>query len=75
MVYEKKGYYKDIKYLNRPNNKILFIDSNPNIHKPNAMDNVILIPEFDGKNQDQVLIDLIPFLDRKNKLNKQISYH
>lgn len=67
MVYEKKGYYKDIKYLNRPNNKILFIDSNPNIHKPNAMDNVILIPEFDGKNQDQVLIDLIPFLDHLAK--------
>lgn len=55
-------YIKDLSYLNRPIKDIIYVDfddSKVAYHK----DNAILIPYWDGDQQDRELIDLVPFLE------------
>lgn len=67
MVYEKKGYYKDLAYLNRPESKVIFLESDSAILSDKSKNNAIIIPKFDGITQDKILLDLIPFLDHLSK--------
>jgi hypothetical protein len=60
-------YIKDLTYLNRPLNEIIYIDFEDEAvkyHKENA----IILPKFQGEEEDRSLIDLVPFLERKSLL-------
>lgn len=68
-------YVKDLSYLNRPLSEIVYIDFDDEYvayHKENC----IILPKFEGQEDDRELIDLIPFLDRKfiNKFTYLIFY-
>lgn len=55
-------YIRDLSYMNRDIQDIVCIDFDPDkywFHK----DNVIKIPEWNGDNDDRVLLDLLPFLE------------
>lgn len=58
-----KSYEKDLKYLNRPLNRVIVIESKPENLKSYA-DNGIFISEFEGDTSDRTLFDLLPLLDR-----------
>lgn len=61
----KEGkYVKDLSYLNRPMSEIIYIDFDDEFVQY-QIENTILLPKFEGQNDDRELIDLIPFLDRK----------
>ena len=60
------AYIKDLSYLNRPVNDIIYIDftdEDVKFHK----DNAIILPKFEGDKEDRQLMDLLPFLERKYK--------
>lgn len=60
-------YIKDLTYMNRPLKDIIYIDYDDEVvkyHKENA----IIIPKFEGQEDDRSLYDLIPFLERKSFL-------
>lgn len=65
MTVLKDGQYiKDLTYLNRPLKEIIYVDFEDEVvkyHKENA----IILPKFEGQEDDRSLIDLIPFLERK----------
>lgn len=57
-------YIRDFSYLNRPLAEVVYIDfsdESVEYHK----DNVIVLPKFEGEEDDRELIDLMPFLERK----------
>lgn len=57
-------YIKDLTYLNRPLKEVIYVDFSDEpvkFHKENA----IILPKFEGEEDDRSLIDLIPFLERK----------
>lgn len=57
-------YIKDLSYLNRPINEVVYIDFTDDVveyHK----DNCIKLKLFEGDVDDRELIDIIPFLERK----------
>jgi len=59
-------YVKDLSYLNRPLSEIVYIDFDDEYvayHKENC----IILPKFEGQEDDRELIDLIPFLDHLAK--------
>ena len=57
-------YVKDLSYLNRPLSEIVYIDFNDE-YCEYQKENCIILPKFEGQEDDRELIDLIPFLDRK----------
>ncbi len=56
-------YEKDLKYLNRPLDKIIVIESSPD-NLVEYSDNGIFINEFKGDANDTTLLDLLPLLRR-----------
>ena len=57
-------YVKDLSYLNRPLSEIIYIDFSDE-YVEFQKENCIILPKFEGEEDDRELIDLIPFLDRK----------
>ncbi|KAF2151730.1 NIF-domain-containing protein [Myriangium duriaei CBS 260.36] len=63
--YENGKYIKDLAYLNRPLEKTLIIDTNPD-HVSNQPENAIVLPKWNGDPKDphaKDLVSLIPFLE------------
>ena len=63
--YENGKYIKDLAYLNRPLDKTLIIDTNPD-HVSNQPENAIVLPKWKGDPKDEHakdLVGLIPFLE------------
>lgn len=63
--YENGKYIKDLAYLNRPLDKTLIIDTNPD-HVSNQPENAIVLPKWRGDPKDphaKDLVGLIPFLE------------
>ncbi|KAF4552721.1 Mitochondrial import inner membrane translocase subunit tim50-like protein [Elsinoe fawcettii] len=63
--YENGKYVKDLEYLNRPLEKTLIIDTNPD-HVRNQPNNAIVLPKWTGNPKDgdaKDLVALIPFLE------------
>jgi len=61
----KEGkYVKDLTYLNRPIKEIVYIDFEDD-SVPLHLENAIILPKFDGDNEDRELYDILPFLERK----------
>lgn len=63
-VTEHGRLYRDLKYLNRDPKNIVVIDIDKKRCKKH-LENLILIPPFEGNTSDTTLMDMIPFLDRK----------
>lgn len=59
----KKGAIKGLERLNRPMEKLIFMDTSYN--NVDAPENTLIIPEWDGASQDTSLLDLIQFLTSK----------
>eukprot|EP00698_Gefionella_okellyi_P005566 TRINITY_DN1506_c0_g1_i2.p1 TRINITY_DN1506_c0_g1~~TRINITY_DN1506_c0_g1_i2.p1 ORF type:complete len:306 (-),score=67.54 TRINITY_DN1506_c0_g1_i2:530-1447(-) len=57
-----KDNVKDLQYLNRPLDKVVTIDWNPQSVKTHP-ENAILVDRFVGQKDDTALLDLIPFLE------------
>ncbi|KAF2224828.1 hypothetical protein BDZ85DRAFT_214500 [Elsinoe ampelina] len=71
--YENGKYVKDLEYLNRPLEKTLIIDTNPD-HVRNQPNNAIVLPKWTGKPGDgdaKDLVALIPFLEYIATMNIQ----
>jgi import inner membrane translocase subunit TIM50 len=62
MVLSGKKYIKDIKYLNRDPRRVIVIDRSKDI-VPKNKDNVIVLKDFDGDQNDRALYQLIGLLD------------
>ena len=62
MVIEGNKYVKDLKYLNRPINRIIVIDDKHERLKK-CPDNSIFIDNFHGQTEDNTLNELLPLLD------------
>lgn len=63
MVYSAGEYYKDLKYLNRDLKNVVLLESNPSsivLQKENA----IFIPNWEGKEDDKALFEILPLLER-----------
>jgi TFIIF-interacting CTD phosphatase-like protein len=58
------SYIKDFSYLGRNIKDVIYIDYNDDA-APLHKDNTILIPKWDGAEDDRELIDLVPFLESK----------
>jgi import inner membrane translocase subunit TIM50 len=57
-------YVKDLSYMNRDLKDIIYIDFDDEkaaFHK----DNVLILPRWEGDNNDRELYDIIPFLESK----------
>lgn len=61
MVWRSGGYVKDLKYLNRDLRKIVVVDRNKENVKSQP-ENVILLSDYDGNNEDQELSKLLLLL-------------
>ncbi len=62
MVIEAAGKVKDLKYLNRDLKRVVVIDKDSQVlrhHKANA----IILPKFEGDQEDNRLYELLPFLE------------
>ena len=59
---ENGVYIKDLSYLGRKIPQTIYIDFDKKV-VPHHEDNTIIIPEWDGDENDRHLIDLIPFLE------------
>ncbi len=59
-------YVKQLKCLNRNLAYVIMLDADPN--NCDAPENVMVIPYWDGKSIDTVLIDLIPFFQGERAL-------
>jgi mitochondrial import inner membrane translocase subunit TIM50 len=61
----KNGQYiKDLSYLNRPLKDIIYVDYDDEkvaFHK----DNALILPRWEGNQDDRELYDILPFLDSK----------
>ena len=57
-------YIKDFSYLGRPIKEIVYIDFSDKV-VPYHKDNTIILPEWDGDENDRALYDIIPFLESK----------
>ena len=66
-------YIKDLSYLNRPLGEVVYVDFSDD-HIDYQKENTILLPKFEGSEDDRELIDLIPFLDRKYNFHFIYSY-
>jgi TFIIF-interacting CTD phosphatase-like protein len=53
---------KDMRFLNRDMKNLIIIEKNPKMVKLHS-DNVILLPEFQGNENDRALIEILPFLE------------
>lgn len=58
---EKGTYVKDLKFLGRDLNKVIVLDYNPESVKYQP-DNLILVPEFNGNDNDLELAYMVHFL-------------
>jgi import inner membrane translocase subunit TIM50 len=62
MVLDRNQYYKDLKYLNRPLNRLIVVDSKlPRLSR--CYDNSIVLNEFEGSPDDHTLAELLPLLE------------
>jgi import inner membrane translocase subunit TIM50 len=61
MVMTRKGYVKDLSYLNRDLAKVVVIDKSLDM-LPQHGDNAILLPEYRGEAGDTQLSELVPLL-------------
>ncbi|CAD8167127.1 unnamed protein product [Paramecium pentaurelia] len=66
MVFEKGRYIRDLKYINRPLNRVIVLDSDPE-RMYQYQDNGIFIKPFDGKQNDEVLKDVLLLLEHLSK--------
>ena len=57
-------YIKDFSYLGRPIKEVVYLDYNDKV-VPYHSENTILLPEWDGDENDRALYDIIPFLEGK----------
>jgi len=55
-------YIKDFSYLGRPIKEIVYLDFSDKV-VPYHKDNTIILPEWDGDENDRALYDIIPFLE------------
>jgi import inner membrane translocase subunit TIM50 len=55
-------FSQDLSYLNRPLDKIILLDTNPD-HAAAQPENAIIIPKWTGDPKDRDLVNLIPFLE------------
>lgn len=65
MVYDG-SYFKDLKYLNRDLKNVVVLDCTPDSLRQYAP-NGIFIDKFIGDKDDKLLLETIPFLERKSK--------
>lgn len=62
LISKEGNYVKDLSYMNRDLKDVLYLDftdEKTQFHK----DNVVIIPAWDGDQQDRELYDLMPFLE------------
>lgn len=55
-------YVKDLKYLNRPLEKVIMLEANPDAWSANP-DNTVKMAPWKGEKDDRELVALIPFLE------------
>jgi len=59
----KKGkYIKDLSYMNRDMNSIVYVDFD-NSKSEMQPDNVLILPRWEGDPSDRELYDIMPFLE------------
>jgi len=61
-VYRKGQYIKDLSRLNRDLTRVVMLDDEA-AHVQDQPENAIVVPAFNGENDDTVLLQLIPFLE------------
>lgn len=62
----KKGkYIKDLSYMNRDMNQIVYVDFDDSKAEMQP-DNVLILPRWEGDPSDRELYDIMPFLESKN---------
>lgn len=57
---------KDLKYLNRDLKNVIVVEKSPDMVKYQP-ENVIILPEFSGDENDRALVELLPFLEHVAK--------
>lgn len=58
---------KDLAYLNRPLETVIALDTDKT-HVSKQKHNAIIVPKWDGTNNDKGLVELIPFLECQSGL-------
>jgi TFIIF-interacting CTD phosphatase-like protein len=68
MASNRRGFLRRLEKLNRPLEKLVFLDSSK--ENVDAPDNVLVIPKWDGVSPDTSLLDIIGFLQGSKKKGK-----
>jgi len=68
---EKGIYIKDLSYLGRKIPTTIYIDFDTAV-VPHHTENAVIIPEWDGDENDRALMDLIPFLENAAQVSGDV---
>jgi mitochondrial import inner membrane translocase subunit TIM50 len=68
MIKFRFRYLKDLRYINRPINRIVVVDSNQ-ARLEKCYENSIVLSEFQGTKDDNTLLELLPLLERTKITN------